>query len=163
MSDKGGGFGWFLVGLGIGAAVGVLYAPKAGYETREDLASSAREGTEYMREQSRRAAEKVGDFADRGRDQLNEYVDRSKDAVDRGRSQWNQYVDRGRHAVNDQVDRVNTAVDEGKRAYESTSSGEDSEGLAERTVAWVEEVHPGVDVMVYDGGQERYPLLMSVE
>ncbi|KRA29599.1 MULTISPECIES: DAK2 domain-containing protein [unclassified Nocardioides] len=42
-------------------------------------------------------------------------------------------------------------------------SGEDSEGLAERTVAWVEEVHPGVDVMVYDGGQERYPLLMSVE
>src|SRR5690242_20977810 len=76
MSDKGGGFGWFLVGLGIGAAVGVLYAPKAGYETREDLASSAREGTEYMREQSRRAAEKVSDFADCGRDQLNEYVDR---------------------------------------------------------------------------------------
>lgn len=42
-------------------------------------------------------------------------------------------------------------------------SGEDSNGLAERTAAWVEEVHPGVDVMVYDGGQERYPLLMSVE
>ncbi|MFC7501140.1 DAK2 domain-containing protein [Nocardioides sp. CPCC 206347] len=42
-------------------------------------------------------------------------------------------------------------------------SGEDSDGLAERTAAWVEEVHPGVDVMVYDGGQERYPLLMSVE
>ena len=29
--------------------------------------------------------------------------------------------------------------------------------------AWVEEHHPHVDVVVYDGGQERYPLLMSVE
>lgn len=42
-------------------------------------------------------------------------------------------------------------------------SGENSDGLIERTTAWVDEVHPGVDVMVYDGGQERYPLLMSVE
>ena len=123
-ADRGGGFGWFLVGLGIGAAVGVLYAPKAGQETREDLASSARDGSEFVRERSRKAAEKVSDCADRGRDHLNEYVDRSKDVVDRGRAQWNQYVDRGRQAVNDQVDKVNTAVDEGTRAYRSTASGE---------------------------------------
>ena len=43
MSADRGGFGWFLIGLGIGAAVGVLYAPKSGQETREELASSARE------------------------------------------------------------------------------------------------------------------------
>ncbi len=42
-------------------------------------------------------------------------------------------------------------------------SGVDGEGLAERASAWVEEFHPHVDVVVYDGGQERYPLLMSVE
>ena len=29
IEDSGGsGFGWFLVGLGIGAAIGVLYAPE---------------------------------------------------------------------------------------------------------------------------------------
>jgi dihydroxyacetone kinase-like predicted kinase len=40
----------------------------------------------------------------------------------------------------------------------------DSQGaLAARCSAWVEENHPAVDVVVYDGGQERYPLLMSVE
>ncbi len=108
----------------------MLYAPKAGQETREELASSAREGSEYVRERSRRAAEKVSDFADRGRDQLNEYVDRGKDAVDRGRSQWNQYVDRGRQAVSDQVDNVNTAVDEGKRAYQSTASADDADRIS---------------------------------
>jgi gas vesicle protein len=129
MSADRGGFGWFLVGLGIGAAAGVLYAPKAGHETREDLASSAKEGSEYVRERSRKAAEKVTDFADRGRDQLNEYVDRGKEAVDRGRSQWNQYVDRGRQAVSEQVDKVSTAVDEGKRAYHNTS-GEDADRIS---------------------------------
>lgn len=41
--------------------------------------------------------------------------------------------------------------------------GVDSGDLAERATAWVEEFHPHVDVVVYDGGQERYPLLMSVE
>ena len=44
--------GWFLAGLGVGAVVGILYAPKSGRETREDLANSAREGTEYVRAKS---------------------------------------------------------------------------------------------------------------
>ena len=35
--------------------------------------------------------------------------------------------------------------------------------LAARSAAWVEEHHPAVDVVVYDGGQQRYQLLMSVE
>lgn len=41
---------------------------------------------------------------------------------------------------------------------------EDAEGsLATRVAGYVEEHHPAVDVVVYDGGQERYPLLVSVE
>jgi dihydroxyacetone kinase-like predicted kinase len=36
-------------------------------------------------------------------------------------------------------------------------------GLADRAAAWVDQEHPHVDVVVYDGGQERYPLLLSVE
>jgi dihydroxyacetone kinase-like predicted kinase len=42
-------------------------------------------------------------------------------------------------------------------------AGDHGGELARRTAARVEERHPHVDVMVYDGGQERYPLLMSVE
>jgi uncharacterized protein len=41
---------------------------------------------------------------------------------------------------------------------------EDDEGaLATRCAAYVETKHPAVDVVVYDGGQPRYPLLMSAE
>jgi DAK2 domain fusion protein YloV len=35
--------------------------------------------------------------------------------------------------------------------------------LAQGLLAWVEEKDPGLDAVVYDGGQERYPLLLSVE
>jgi DAK2 domain fusion protein YloV len=35
--------------------------------------------------------------------------------------------------------------------------------LGARCAAYVEERHPLVDVVVYDGGQERYPLLVGVE
>ncbi|TIC88189.1 DAK2 domain-containing protein [Nocardioides sp. GY 10113] len=35
--------------------------------------------------------------------------------------------------------------------------------LADSITAWVEKHHPHVDVVTYQGGQERYPLLLSVE
>ena len=42
-------------------------------------------------------------------------------------------------------------------------SGEGGVELADRVAARVEERHPTVDVAVHDGGQPRYPLLVSVE
>jgi uncharacterized protein len=42
-------------------------------------------------------------------------------------------------------------------------SGTDADGLAQRCEDYVADQHAHVDVVVYDGGQDRYPLLMSVE
>ncbi|MBO0845067.1 MAG: DAK2 domain-containing protein [Nocardioides sp.] len=42
-------------------------------------------------------------------------------------------------------------------------SGQGADGLADFCEAYVADHHAHVDVVVYDGGQERYPLLMSVE
>ena len=44
-------FLWFLAGLGVGAVVGVLYAPRSGNETREALRSKADEGRAGGRDQ----------------------------------------------------------------------------------------------------------------
>jgi uncharacterized protein len=41
--------------------------------------------------------------------------------------------------------------------------GSGSDGLTEVCEEYVADHHPAVDVVVYDGGQDRYPLLMSVE
>jgi len=44
------------------------------------------------------------------------------------------------------------------------SGADDADGaLAQACADWLEERHPAVDVVVYDGGQERYPLLVAVE
>jgi dihydroxyacetone kinase-like predicted kinase len=42
-------------------------------------------------------------------------------------------------------------------------TGQDGDGLADRCARHVRDRHPGVDVMVHDGGQSRYPLLLAVE
>ncbi|HLN78295.1 MAG TPA: DAK2 domain-containing protein [Nocardioidaceae bacterium] len=42
-------------------------------------------------------------------------------------------------------------------------AGADGEELAERCASYLAAEHPTVDVVVYDGGQERYPVLLGVE
>lgn len=42
-------------------------------------------------------------------------------------------------------------------------SGEGAGDLAARCEEWIDAHHAGVDVLVYEGGQERYPLLLAVE
>ena len=121
------GFSWFLAGLGIGALIGVLYAPKAGKETREDLAASAREGTEYLRQRSREAADQINQIVDRGKAQVSEYVDRSKEYIDRGRAQWDDFVAQSRQFVTDQAEKVSAAVDAGKEAYKQTAATNENE------------------------------------
>lgn len=114
------GLAWFLAGLGVGALIGILYAPKSGREMREDLANSAREGTEYLRNRTRQAADDVGALVDRGRAQVNQYVERGREVVDRGRAQWEEFVEKGKTFVNDQTNRVTSAVDAGRQAYRTT-------------------------------------------
>jgi gas vesicle protein len=116
------GFSWFLAGLGLGALIGVLYAPKAGKETREELMSSAREGTEYLKQKSRDAVDQVNDLVDRSKTQVDEYVGRGKEYVERGRAQWDEFVNQGRQFVNDQTGRVSAAVDAGRQAYQTNTS-----------------------------------------
>jgi uncharacterized protein len=42
-------------------------------------------------------------------------------------------------------------------------SGADGADLADRCAAYLASTRPTVDVVVYDGGQSRYPLLVGVE
>ncbi len=42
-------------------------------------------------------------------------------------------------------------------------AGREAGDLAKACEHWVQRAHPGVDVALYEGGQERYPLLMAVE
>lgn len=119
MSDEGksSGFAWFLAGLGVGAVIALLYAPKKGSELREDIAQGAREGTEYLRARTREAADNVTALVGKGKERMS-------DAVDRGRAQWEEFVERGKNIVNDQSARVSAAVEAGRTAYQQAATAQ---------------------------------------
>jgi gas vesicle protein len=78
---------YFFLGLGLGVAAGVLFAPKSGAETRDFLRSKAEEGTDYVK----RSAEDL-------RDTAAEAIDRSKDTLRRHKENLSAAVDAGKQA-----------------------------------------------------------------
>jgi gas vesicle protein len=98
MSDHdGSGFLWFLAGLGIGAAVGVLYAPKSGDELRQQLREAAEDGRNSVKDRARQAREQAGTWADKGRDYLSQQKDQIRSAYEAGRQAY-------REATGDEVE-----------------------------------------------------------
>jgi gas vesicle protein len=59
---------YFLVGLGIGSLIGVLFAPKSGDETREYIAKKAREGNEVARKKVRTVRDRAVETVQYGKE-----------------------------------------------------------------------------------------------
>ena len=97
MADSDGKFGCFLVGVGMGIVIGILYAPRAGEETRELLTHKADEGRDFVKRRSREL-----------RDQADDYIAKGKDTAAR------------------QGENLQSAVDAGKRAYRDASESSGS-------------------------------------
>lgn len=93
------GFGYFLLGLGIGVAAGILWAPKTGEETRQFLADRAGEGAEYLKNRTQE-----------GKEYLRQRTDDLKDSA-------SDLYEKGRSTVSRQKDTLNAAVEAGKQAY----------------------------------------------
>jgi len=90
MEDHDGGskFIYFIAGIGIGALVGILFAPKSVRETREYLASRADEGRDYLRKRGRELREQATDYMERGKGVLNEQRDHLAAAVEAGKQAY---------------------------------------------------------------------------
>jgi gas vesicle protein len=78
-------FSYFFLGLGVGAALGILFAPKSGEETREYLRSRAGEGADYLKRRGDELREQAGDILDRGKDAVKRQKEHLAAAVDAGR------------------------------------------------------------------------------
>ena len=90
---------YFMVGLGFGALLGILFAPQSGEETRKLIADKTEEGREYLLRKSRQV-----------RDQATEYIDRGKETVAKQREQ------------------IAAAIEAGKQAYRTESESKGTSG-----------------------------------
>jgi gas vesicle protein len=76
---------YFLVGLGVGALLGVLFAPKSGEETRDYLTKRADEGREFAQKKAKELRDRADDLIERGKDVAARKRDSISAAVDAGR------------------------------------------------------------------------------
>lgn len=90
---KSDGLANFLLGLGIGVGLGVLFAPRSGEETRGILKSKADEGADYLKRQTEDLKVRADGLADKGRDVLNRQKDNLSDAVAAGKQAYREKID----------------------------------------------------------------------
>jgi gas vesicle protein len=88
------GLSYFFLGVGVGVAVGLLFAPKSGEETRGLIKGKVGEGGDFIKQRGQEI-----------KDQASTYVDKGKDLVTR------------------QKEQIAAAVEAGKQAYRETVGG----------------------------------------
>jgi len=95
-----------LIGGLIGVAVGVLYAPKSGKETREDIARKAEELMDKAKEEYERAVQTSKRAYEAAREKVAEAEEKA-----------GELAGKGKEALQDQKSRLKRALDAGVEAY----------------------------------------------
>lgn len=85
-------FSYFLLGLGMGVAAGLLFAPKSGPETREFLRAKADEGKEFVKRRSSEVLDQAQETIDRGKSTVTRQRDNLKAAVEAGKQAYREAV-----------------------------------------------------------------------
>jgi gas vesicle protein len=89
MADNSGSkVSYFLAGIGIGALLGILFAPKSGEETREFLSKKADEGREYAQKKAEELRVRADDLMERGKKVASQQKESISAAVDAGRDAY---------------------------------------------------------------------------
>jgi gas vesicle protein len=88
-------FSYFFLGLGIGVAAGILFAPKSGEETRELLKEKAEEGKDYLKRRSEELKETAAEALEKGRQTLTRQKQQLAAAVEAGKAAYREKVEAG--------------------------------------------------------------------
>jgi gas vesicle protein len=83
---------YFCLGLGIGVAVGILFAPKSGEETRQLLRSKADESKDFIKQKGLELKDTAADLADKSKLALQRQKEQLAAAVDAGRQAYKESV-----------------------------------------------------------------------
>jgi gas vesicle protein len=83
-NDSGSKLTYFIAGLGIGAACGLLFAPSTGEEARDYLTQRAEDGRDYAQRKARELRDRAGDLVERGKQVAKQSTDSVSAAVDAG-------------------------------------------------------------------------------
>src|ERR1017187_8530180 len=80
-SDGSSTIAYLIAGLGIGAVVSILLAPKSGAETRQWIANKCLDGVEAANKNVRHTRRQVKDMMDQGQEKITEAVEAGREAI----------------------------------------------------------------------------------
>lgn len=80
----------FLVGLGAGAALGILLAPRSGERTRSMIRGKANDGAAYLRQRGTEVRDAAADAIREGASKVAKGADALRSAVDAGKQAYNE-------------------------------------------------------------------------
>jgi gas vesicle protein len=118
MSDQIEGFiKGFLLGGVIGAVIGILYAPKSGCETREDIHRKAEELVTKANEEYDATLKKSGKAYESAVKQLQHLESSTKEMVGEMEKKVDELTDLGKEAFKDTKGRLTKVVDAAAHAF----------------------------------------------
>ena len=115
------GFGYFLLGLGIGVAAGILWAPRSGEETRQLLADRAGDSADYLRTRAQDGTEYVKNQTDNIKQSASDLYDKGRTHVARHKENIAAAVDAGKHAYREALSDVKSAAASAGNSIRDTS------------------------------------------
>lgn len=83
---------YFFLGLGLGVAAGVLFAPKSGEETREFIRSKAEEGADFVKQRGDELRNNAAETIDRGKETLRRQKESLSAAMEAGKQAYRDAV-----------------------------------------------------------------------
>jgi gas vesicle protein len=90
MSEDNGGsqVGFFLAGLGIGAVIALLFAPRSGKETRDFIVHKAEEGRDFVVTKSEEIRKQAEDAVEKGKDLVSKQKELLSAALEAGKQAY---------------------------------------------------------------------------
>ena len=123
MSDRAGDFlkPKFIGGL-VGAVIGILYAPKSGKETREEIGKKAEELLAKAKEEYEQALEKSRKTYETAVSRLKKIEEVAREKVGELETKAGEMVDKGKVSLEDNKSRLKKAIDAGVEAFKEEKS-----------------------------------------
>jgi len=80
--------GFFLAGLGIGAVIALLFAPRSGKETRDIIVQKAEEGRDYVVTKTEEIRKQAEDAVEKGKDMVTKQKELLSAALEAGKQAY---------------------------------------------------------------------------
>jgi gas vesicle protein len=96
----------FVIGMGAGAAIAMLFAPRSGDETRAMLSEKARQGRRFAEQRAREIRDIAADKGAQLRDIANDMAERGRDVVSRQKNAVSAAVEAGKETYTREAQKI---------------------------------------------------------